>query len=159
MGTNYWHRFWHSERSGVYCAFFSLSINARSQTLRQNHTVLHRAALSGPERVLDSAWGKGVYLASCIITHWDHWFQIEWDHLVPDSKDWEHLDTDFHFYSHVLRNAIRLHVPQPSLHIPKKKGPPNSFKVYLPCLPRQRYIVFRFIIEYSSLRDFYRPPR
>jgi hypothetical protein len=23
-----------------------------------------------------------------------------------------------------------------------------------PCLPRQGYIVFRFIIEYSSLRDF-----
>ncbi len=34
--------------------------------------------------------------------------------------------------------------------------------VYWPCLPRQAYrgkdiVVLRFIIEYSSLRDFYRP--
>jgi len=29
-----------------------------------------------------------------------------------------------------------------------------SFLICWPCLPRQAYIVFRFIIEYSSLRDF-----
>jgi hypothetical protein len=34
----------------------------------------------------------------------------------------------------------------------------RQFQGFWVCLlPRQGYIVFRFIIEYSSLRDFYRP--
>jgi hypothetical protein len=30
----------------------------------------------------------------------------------------------------------------------------NTFVICWPCLPRQGYCVYRFIIEYSSLRDF-----
>ncbi len=49
------------------------------QTLRQNHTVLHRAALSGPERAPDSArWGRGRGLFSVSLL-------LEYRNLLPQT--------------------------------------------------------------------------
>jgi hypothetical protein len=68
-GSNNWHRFRRWEELAkistlrracilFYCNKLSQS---KSQTLRQNHTVLRRTALSGPERAPDnSRWGRGV---------------------------------------------------------------------------------------------------
>jgi len=50
-------------RDFVFPFLFKELVESKSQTLRQNHTVLRRAALSGPERTPGSArWrGRGIY--------------------------------------------------------------------------------------------------
>jgi hypothetical protein len=54
-----------AERSMMSLFYLNNSYSKKSQTLRQNHTVLPRAALSGPEKGAGQSSMAGRYLASC----------------------------------------------------------------------------------------------